>query len=173
MPSIVGGRRAGTRGRCKECYCAGALLIETEQLVGREPRVSAVSKTSEPVPAFSDEEVINRASSPFVKEAVGEIEDWIESLSPPNVELRLGRKTGRAIHLNGKRTARFLRKGMDLLVAAPILCSGSGRTEGTIELARAGHGRVAKEGFIRLHLRTPEDLEVYKKVIHRRLTMVT
>jgi hypothetical protein len=150
---------------------AGELLIETEQLVGREPRVSAVSKTSEPVAAFSDEEIVDRATSPFVKEAVGKIEGWVESLNLPNVELRLGRKTGRAIYLNGKRTARFYyAKEWIYSWLHPYSAAEADEIRTRLSTPDQVVEGQPKEGFIRLHLRTSEDLDVYKEVVLKRLT---
>lgn len=148
------------------------LLIETEQVVGREPTASAVSKSAEAAPPpLADEEIVERATSPFVKSAVGELEAWIESLDLPNVELRLGRKTGRAIYVNGKRTARFYYAKEWIyswlhpytVEEAKELRSGVSAPEQVVE-------GQPKPGFVRLHLRTRDDLDVYKQILLRRLT---
>lgn len=150
----------------------GELLIETEHLVGREPRVSAGRKSPEAAsPPLTDEEIIERATSPFVKSAVGEIERWIESLDLPHVELRFGRKTGRAVYVKGKRVARFYyAREWIYSWLHPYTSEEAAELRSRLSAPEQIVEGQPKEGFVRLHLRTQEDLERYKEVLFGRLT---
>ena len=150
---------------------AGDLLIQTETLVGREQPVSVIRKGRSPAATFSDDEIRDKATQPFVKEAVGRIEDWVDQLDLPNVELKVGRKTARAIYLNGKRTSRFYYAKEWIYV---WINNYTPAEVADLQSRLSSPGQVItdqpREGFVRFHLTTAQDLELYKDLLQHRFS---
>ncbi len=145
----------------------GDLLIETETLVGRELPKPPPPKRTGTVKSWSDEEIRGWVTSSFVRDAVGEIERWVEQFD--NVEMRPGRKSIRAIYLNGFRTARFYyaKEWVYSWIKAPT-ASELEELRRRLSQPQEIVENSPRKGFTRFHLVTPADLEVYKQILRRR-----
>ena len=148
------------------------LLIETELLVGREPATSAARKVSRSTSTFTDEELIERATSPFVRASVGRIEEWINGLGLPNVELSISSRSERRIFVSGKRTSAFY-YARDWIYCWLHPFTAEEAAALRSRLSRPSEVIEARRGYIRFHLATSEDLAVYKEMLERRFKTVT
>lgn len=148
---------------------AGELLIETETLVGRERPKPPPPRRGGSNRSWSDEEIVEWARSQFVTQSVGSIEQWVKSLELPNVEVRPGRKSSRAIYLNGKRAARYY-YAQDWVYS--WLAGYSAEEASELRSRLSAPEQVVEDQprkrFIRFHLRTSGDIDVYKEILKRR-----
>lgn len=146
---------------------AGDLLIETETLVGRERPKPPPTKRPRSARSWPDDEIMGWASSDFVKRSVGEVERWARQFA--DVQIRPGRKSGRAIYLHGVRTARFYyaKEWIYSWLKAPTATELDGLRARLSEPTQIVENSP-RRGFTRFHLATPSDLELYKEILARR-----
>lgn len=143
-------------------------LIETETGVGRK-RGSSVARQPRKRSGFSDEEIIERATSEFVRTSVGGIEEWLNGLELSNVHLRIDAKSRRRVFVSGRRISGFYyTKEWIYAWLYPYTQVEAEDLKTRLSKPWEVEENVPGEGFIRFHISTPQDLYVYKRALDKR-----
>jgi hypothetical protein len=143
------------------------LLIETETLVGREPREAVVNKSAVPPTPESQEQTRSRVLSDFVREQVGQLEGWIAEQGGPDLEIRHLGGSNCAIYSRGKRlfSYYFAQRWIHFGIPAPT-------DHERAVLRQLDHSKVLeRETWAACNLHTARDLETVRPLLADRLSV--
>lgn len=145
------------------------LILETEMIVGRERMVAEVKKPASVREPESDESILNRVGTDFMRYAVSGIENWVRGLEHGDVEVRHGSASDHFVHIRGQRQLHYY------FARQWVTCSLVRSSPHEMDMLR---GKLSKTNevvlhpsgnYVRFHLASDDDLSVLQAVIGARV----
>lgn len=144
------------------------MLLDIDVVVGREDTLPASAKVRRPPRRRrTDEEILERVETDFMRSAVTALEEWVEEAKIEGLEVVHLQRSDHAINFRGRRIVRwyFAKRWM--------FFSARGASQEVAEtlrsrLSKPEEVQKAKRGY-RFHVATEDDLEMVKTYVHTHL----
>jgi hypothetical protein len=143
-------------------------LIETNLVVGREPPAAAAEKSRGAREPESDESILARAKTEFVRKAVLAIEEWVSQAGLPNLTVRHGTTSDHYLRIGNENHVYYYYASRWIYAFLYRAMSSEIEKLQTM-LSKPEEVRQASGGAVRFHLATDADLEVLKQIVLARV----
>lgn len=147
-------------------------IVETEIVVGRERQAAVRDKVAAPASGEvqSDEMILARVQTDFMRRAVTAIEEWVQQLGRSDVTIGRGHRSDHDVRWQGKVVLHYYyaRKWLFCRLFAPTpeevaqLRTGLSKPEALLEKEEPRH-------YVHFHMTADEDLSLVEALIAHRL----